>query len=81
MPEENTYAVRVFSREHATLGGPEYRAATPPVPGDEIAVRVVNGDRYAYGATTTTATVKVIVVDSDRKPIDAHLIGRELVSE
>ena len=65
----------MFSREHGTLGGAEIPRCRATCAGDEIAVRVVNGDRYAYGATTTTATVKVIVVDSDRKLIDAHLIG------
>jgi hypothetical protein len=75
LPDENTYAVRVFSREHATLGGAEYQATTPPTPGDEIGVRILHGDSNAYGTAATTATVRVISVDPDRQVIEAHLIG------
>ena len=74
LPDENTYAVRVFSREHAALGGAECHAATPPVPGDEIEVRMIHGNVNGYGAMSATANVRVISVDPDRQVIDAHLV-------
>ena len=72
MADENTYAVRVFSREDATLGGAEYRSATPPSPGDEIDVRMLHGNPSTYGATPR-ASVRVISVDENRRVIEAHL--------
>lgn len=72
MPDENTYAVRVFSREDATLGGAEYRTSSPPRPGDEIDVRMLHGQQ-AYGAVPL-ANVRVVSVDEERLVIEAHLI-------
>lgn len=73
MPDESTYAVRVFSREDATLGGAEYRSATPPQPGDEIDVCMRHGTQL-YGAVAL-ANVRVVSVDEERQLIDAHLIA------
>ena len=73
MPDENTYAVRVFSREDAALGGAEYRTALPPSPGDEIDVRMLHGTQL-YGAVPL-ANVRVIAVDQERQVIDAHHIA------
>jgi len=74
LPDVNTYAVRVFSREDATLGGAEYRSATPPSPGDEIDVRMLHGHPQAYGAVPL-ANVRVVSVDDHRGVIEAHLIA------
>jgi len=65
LPDENTYAVRVFSREDATLGGAEFRSATPPQPGDEIDVRIRHGTKL-HGAVPL-ANVRVVSVDESAR--------------
>jgi hypothetical protein len=72
--DENTYAVRVFSRGDSSLGGAEYQTTTPPEPGDEIDVRWLHGNLNAYGQTPREK-VRVISVDHERLVIEAHLIA------
>ena len=71
MSDENTYAVRVFSRGDYALGGAEYQTATAPRPGDEIDVRWLYGTPNTYGQTRR-GKVRVVSVDQERMVIEAH---------
>jgi hypothetical protein len=73
LPEENTYAVRVFSRGDSSLGGAEYHSVAPPMPGDDIDVHWLHGGPSAYGQMSARK-VRVVSVDQDRRVIDAHLL-------
>ena len=73
MSDENTYAVRVFSRGDHSLGGAEYDTVTPPAPGDEIDVRWLHGDSTTYGQTPR-GKVRVVSVDHHRLVIEAHQV-------
>lgn len=71
---EQTYSVRVFSPGDFSLGGAEYRSATPPKPGDEIDVRMLHGNTDTWGAMPL-ANVRVISVDKEELVIKAHMIS------
>ena len=71
MSDENTYAVRVFSRGDYRLGGAEYQSAASPTPGDEIDVRWLHGNPNTYGQTPR-GKVRVVSVDDERRVIEAH---------
>lgn len=73
MPDEDTYAVRVFSRGDYSLTGAEYRSATPPKPGDEIDVRWHHGDTNTYGQTRR-GKIRIVSIDEERRVIEAHLL-------
>jgi hypothetical protein len=71
LSDENTYAVRVFSRGDYGLSGAEYESATPPTPGDEIDVRWLHGTPDSFGQTPR-GKVRVVSVDHERLVIEAH---------
>jgi hypothetical protein len=71
LPDEDTYAVRVFSRGDFGLGGAVYRCTTPPNPGDEVDVRRLHGVPDAY-RRTKPGKVRVVGVGEERRVIEAH---------
>ena len=71
--ENTSYAVRVFSPGDFSLGGADYRSATPPKPGDEIDVQMLHGNPDTWGVTPF-ANVRVVSVDEERRVIEAHVI-------
>jgi hypothetical protein len=73
LPEENAYAVRVFSRGDYSLGGAEYHSAAPPIPGDDIDVHWLHGGPTTYGQPPS-GKVRVVSVDEERRVIEGHLL-------